>query len=515
MAKEATTTRRNRRSSSDSRKARHESSSKRHIILEEEIAAGIVAAKQIEARMVDVEQLRSEEQNEVVRLLRRDSHEVVDLLMDMLEVSVTSLGNMVRRAMMTTGSRAAEHGAGGNSPLLISTEPVKPGADCGSIHHPRQRQRVWGEHLRLPRLRPDRCRGSPDRSQCNRIRAAQAFPAARRLGRRPDLGHGSSGDASGGLFRSNPGEQARPVSRGPRRDRDVIGSQPSAARSRGAANMPATTSESRYRIVRSMLGRYQALTLESLRKVLPDKEPRRHLYDLVPSYLVRSAKGFRPGLCIATCRAFGGSVTDVLRSASVIELLHNAFLVHDDVEDESDLRRGWPTLSAEHGVAIAVNVGDAMNVLSIKTLAKNREILGSRLAWLILMEVEHMVCEAVEGQAMEVGWIRDNACTLTEDDYLRMVLKKTSWYTCICPCRIGSIVATRGSVQPDRFNRFGCYLGAAFQIQDDLLNLTGDGDLYGKEHGGDILEGKRTLILIHTMMHCDLKESRAPGSAVR
>jgi geranylgeranyl diphosphate synthase, type II len=272
--------------------------------------------------------------------------------------------------------------------------------------------------------------------------------------------------------------------------------------------MPGTASETRYEFVRSMLGRYQALALESLQKVLPDKEPRRHLYDLVPSYLLRSAKGFRPGLCIATCRAFGGSVADVLRSASVIELLHNAFLVHDDVEDESELRRGWPTLSAEHGVAIAVNVGDAMNVLSIKALAENREILGSRLAWLIFMEVEHMVREAVEGQAMEVGWIRDNACSLTEDDYLRMAMKKTSWYTCICPCRIGSIVATRGSIQPDRFNRFGCYLGAAFQIQDDLLNLTGDADLYGKEDGGDILEGKRTLILIHTMAHCDAKESR-------
>ena len=96
-------------------------------ILEEEIAAGIIAAKQIEARMVDVDHIRSDGSNEVVRLLRRDSHEVVDLLMDMLEVSVTSLGNMARRAMMTTGSVVAEPGAGRINSLIISTEPVKPG----------------------------------------------------------------------------------------------------------------------------------------------------------------------------------------------------------------------------------------------------------------------------------------------------------------------------------------------------------------------------------------------------
>jgi geranylgeranyl diphosphate synthase type II len=116
--------------------------------------------------------------------------------------------------------------------------------------------------------------------------------------------------------------------------------------------------------------------------------------------------------------------------------------------------------------------------------------------------------ESLEGQAMELGWVRDNRCDLTEEDYLRMVLKKTCWYSFIQPCRIGALIATRDTANLDRFNRFGYYLGAAFQIQDDLLNLTGDRNRYGKEIAGDLLEGKRTLMLIHLFKHVDQKDAR-------
>ena len=256
--------------------------------------------------------------------------------------------------------------------------------------------------------------------------------------------------------------------------------------------------------VESMLERYKALTMDSLLRLLPDKEPRRHLYDLIPSYPMRAGKGLRPALCIATCRAHGGDPEAVLGSAVAIELVHNAFLVHDDVEDGSEHRRGRLTLHAEHGVALAVNVGDAMNVLSIRPLMDNLGRLGSSLTWRIFTEIEHMVTESVEGQAIELGWVRDNVCgELTEADYLRMTLKKTCWYTCIHPCRIGALVGSGGTADLDRFNRFGYYLGAAFQIQDDLLNLVGDMRRYGKEIGGDILEGKRTLMLIHALASCD------------
>jgi len=195
-------------------------------------------------------------------------------------------------------------------------------------------------------------------------------------------------------------------------------------------------------------------------------------------------------------------------SAVAIELFHNAFLVHDDVEDGSLNRRGLPTLASEFGLPIAVNVGDAMNVLSLRPLMENLDRLGPTLTWRIFSEIEHMVHESVEGQAMELGWVHDNACDLSDGDYLRMVLKKTCWYTCIHPCRIGALVGSGGTADLKLFNRFGYFMGAAFQIQDDLLNLAGDEAKYGKEIGGDIWEGKRTLVLIHTLNCCNTREKK-------
>ena len=240
---------------------------------------------------------------------------------------------------------------------------------------------------------------------------------------------------------------------------------------------------------------------------IPRKEPRRHLYDLVPAYPMRAGKGLRPALCLATCRAFGGRMEDALHTAVAVELFHNAFLVHDDVEDDSETRRGLPTLHAEHGTGIAVNVGDAMNVLSIRLLMSNLDRLGPRTTWRIFEEIEFMVRQSVEGQAMELGWVRDNVGTgLTEADYLRMTLKKTCFYTCIHPMRLGALVALGDKAELDRFDRFGYFMGAAFQIQDDLLNLVGDVRRYGKEIAGDIAEGKRTLMLIHALAHASAAE---------
>ena len=97
---------------------------------------------------------------------------------------------------------------------------------------------------------------------------------------------------------------------------------------------------------------------------------------------------------------------------------------------------------------------------------------------------------------MELGWRRDNVLDLEDEDYFTMVLKKTSWLAVIYPTRVGAMIGTRGRVDLDRFVRFGFFLGAAFQIQDDLLNLGAD-HRYGKEALGDLFEGKRTLMLIH------------------
>ncbi len=254
------------------------------------------------------------------------------------------------------------------------------------------------------------------------------------------------------------------------------------------------------------LANYRALVFPLIEEAIPDREPRKHLWQLVAQQLRREGKGIRPALCLATCRAFGGREDLALPSAAALELMHNAFLVHDDIEDESEFRRDNPTLHREYGVPLALNAGDAINALSVQLLKRNLTLLGPELSARIFDEFDHMSIETIEGQAMELGWIRDNACNTTEEDYLVMVLKKTGWYSFMHPARIGALIAAPQRSDLEAFNRFGYFLGTAFQIQDDVLNLVGDRKKYGKEIGGDLLEGKRTLMLTHLLQHANAQE---------
>jgi geranylgeranyl pyrophosphate synthase len=247
----------------------------------------------------------------------------------------------------------------------------------------------------------------------------------------------------------------------------------------------------------SRLASYRAQVTPVILSAVPEREPKKHLYDLVRAQVEREGKGIRPALCLATCRAFGGDDERALPSAAALELLHNAFLVHDDIEDASEYRRGLPTLHRQSGLPLALNVGDAMNALSARLLRQNLERLGPKLSARVFDEFDHLSLETIEGQAMELGWIRDNDCETSERDYLLMVLKKTSWYSFIHPARVGALIARPEQAVLDDFNAFGYFLGTAFQIQDDVLNLVGDRRKYGKEIGGDLLEGKRTLVLAH------------------
>lgn len=253
----------------------------------------------------------------------------------------------------------------------------------------------------------------------------------------------------------------------------------------------------RTRNVDAELARYAEMTRLAVASYLPDEEPRTHLYEVVADYPKRTGKAIRAALCLATSVAFGGSLGDTLPSAAAIELLHNAFLVHDDVEDGSVLRRGEPTLHQRHGVPIAINAGDALAVIAQAPLRDNRRLLGSRLATAVADEFDTMMRRTLEGQAIELGWRRDNAVTLTPEDYLDLVLRKTCWYTTIHPLRVGALIGSWGQADLDNLVRFGFFLGAAFQIVDDLLNLTGDEQRYGKETMGDLFEGKRTLMIVH------------------
>jgi geranylgeranyl diphosphate synthase, type II len=253
----------------------------------------------------------------------------------------------------------------------------------------------------------------------------------------------------------------------------------------------------------SVLERYldecRALVMDEIQEIVPNNRFRPILYDLVLDYPLRSGKAFRPALCIATCRALGGRLEDVLHTAAVLELFHNAFLVHDDIEDGSLMRRGQPALHQDYGVPIAINVGDSIFALCLQPLLDNTRLLGLGKALHILQIIITMARESVEGQAMELDWIRQAEWRLRDRDYCLMCYKKSCWYTFIAPTQIGGVVSGVTEKLLSLLRKYAAYIGIAFQIQDDVLNLVADEQRYGKEIAGDLWEGKHTLILLHML----------------
>jgi geranylgeranyl diphosphate synthase type II len=234
--------------------------------------------------------------------------------------------------------------------------------------------------------------------------------------------------------------------------------------------------------------RLRAVGREIRRRILaevPDAEPHDHLYRLVRSYPSRPGKAIRPALCLATFRAFGGTDDLAVGPAVAIEMLHNAFLVHDDIADGSERRRGRPTLPAEYGRGLALNAGDALAILANQVVRRHVRGLDDALADRLLEEFDTMALRTLEGQAIELGWQRDAVGDLRPEDYLELIMHKSCWYTTIHPLRVGALLGSQGRADLRPMVRFGFHLGAAFQIH------------------GDLREGKRTLVLIHLSGHAD------------
>ncbi len=231
-------------------------------------------------------------------------------------------------------------------------------------------------------------------------------------------------------------------------------------------------------------------------------------YDLLSDYPTRPGKGIRPLFCLAAAASVGSDYNNAIDTATAIELLHNSFLIKDDIVDQSVYRRGDLTLNRKYGLALAANAGDAVKILAMSPLVDNLSSIGVRKSLQIIMEIQETARRSVEGQIKELTFVKDNRVDLTPDDYFSICENKTCWYTIITPCRTGIIIGLDEATpeQLDSITRYALYTGIAFQITDDTLNLTASQNLYGKEIDGDILEGKRTLMLIHTLNSCDVKE---------
>lgn len=227
-----------------------------------------------------------------------------------------------------------------------------------------------------------------------------------------------------------------------------------------------------------------------------------HFYELIRDYPERGGKRLRGQLVLLSAAAHGGDYRQALPVAAALELFQNWVLIHDDIEDGSDERRGRPTLHRLAGMPIALNVGDALHVYMWRLLHGDACLALPR--WReIIREFEAMILRTAEGQHLDLSWVAAERFDVSEGEYLTMVTLKTAHYTVIGPLRLGALCAGRS---PDpQLTVLGKHLGVAFQIRDDVLNLLPEMTT-GKEFAGDLYEGKRTLILAHLLRHADPTE---------
>ena len=249
---------------------------------------------------------------------------------------------------------------------------------------------------------------------------------------------------------------------------------------------------------------------------LPDQEPEAFLYAPMRDYPRRGGKRFRPALVLLGCKVFDGDMQTAIRTAAAFEMFQSFAVVHDDIEDDSEMRRGKPCLHKLHGIPLSINVGDALYAKVFEVLSANRSLLGPARSLDLIEEMIRGSRETFEGQAYDVGWIRQQYIP-TEHEFMEMLRKKTGWYTGRGPCTAGAIIAGAQKIDQETIGNFGEAMAIAFQIRDDLLNLqTPEKDAsvapgitsgaYGKERGGDIAEGKRTLIIIDLLRKCSSEE---------
>jgi geranylgeranyl diphosphate synthase, type II len=214
------------------------------------------------------------------------------------------------------------------------------------------------------------------------------------------------------------------------------------------------------------------------------------LYRMMRDYPWRGGKMIRSKILMASTLAHGGSFEDGLPLAAALELFQNWVLVHDDIEDDSDERRGKPALHRIYGLPLSLNAGDALHVYMWQV------VIGSGVAGATQAFLE-MIHRTAEGQHMDLSFVQARRWDVGIEDYLQLVRLKTAYYTVVAPLNLGALAA--GVTPNPHLTQAGLDLGVAFQIRDDVLNLTANFADYGKEIAGDILEGKRTLMLLHLL----------------
>lgn len=246
---------------------------------------------------------------------------------------------------------------------------------------------------------------------------------------------------------------------------------------------------------------YGAKIDELLKELIP---PDRNDYLSAPiwHHMRTGGKRVRPALCLITCEALGGNPHEAIHFALAIEAMHNMFLIHDDIEDGDTMRRDQPTVWVQYGTANAINAGDYLLACAYKTTLASPISVEKKIA--LLQALTSTYERTVEGQALDIN--ARAAEDFTVDKYMKMVELKTGYYLA-CGMAGGAIVSGASEQVVDKIWTLGKTMGPAFQIRDDLIDLT-----HGKGRGGvigsDVKEGKASFLYSYALQVANAEDKK-------
>lgn len=216
------------------------------------------------------------------------------------------------------------------------------------------------------------------------------------------------------------------------------------------------------------------------------------LYDPIRYALEGGGKRLRPILLLLTTETLNGDVEQAIPAASAVEILHNFTLVHDDIMDNDSTRRGRPTLHSRWGVDVALLAGDGLVALAYQSLMRMQT---AHLTQVCRLFTEGIVA-LCEGQALDKEFEQRERVSMRE--YMEMITKKTGCLLGLC-AHIGGVLANGSNAEVEALRIYGQSLGIAFQIQDDVLDITSEQEVIGKDFGSDVRSRKKTFLLVYAL----------------
>lgn len=229
----------------------------------------------------------------------------------------------------------------------------------------------------------------------------------------------------------------------------------------------------------------------AIQNLMPIGEPD-ELYRAMRYLFDAGGKRLRPAALFLSTEAVGGDPHDVIPAATTVELVHNFTLIHDDIMDQDNLRRGMPAVHVKWGLSGAILAGDTLYSKSFHILSQTRTDAARMVECMVMMSITCI--EICEGQWTDISFEKRN--NVSEAEYMEMVEKKTA-ILYAASCKMGAVLGGGTADQAQAMWDFGRLTGVGFQIYDDVLDLITPEDVLGKVRGSDLMEGKQTLIVIH------------------